>query len=216
LFCFFLRWTSMRFCEKKETFMMSSEHIWTHVSGWEPKAKVPPRCLKFKAYTLSFFLFFFCSLAHCCYLLKVKKFNKKFLKFWFHFGWNVTIYLFLVSLGRKCHQFLFLFFGGLCWFERTNKTWRKSHSKKSLAWALSRTKCEWKCAEMIKRWWVSSLWVLKKKPQNVNEMCGIHSFIHSLSGNKESLVFSTPKCEWNVWNSFIHSFIKWRQGVACF
>jgi hypothetical protein len=33
---------------------------------------------------------------------------------------------------------------------------------------------------------------------NVNEMCEIHPFIHSLSGDKESLVFSTPKCERKV------------------
>jgi hypothetical protein len=103
----------------------------------------------------------------------------------------------------------------------------------------STPKCEWKCAEMIKRWWVSSLWVLKKA-QNVNEMCKsfIHWFIKWQQGvacfsrpkcewkcaeminrwwvSSLCVLKKGPKCEWNVQNSFIHSFIKWRQGVACF
>jgi hypothetical protein len=78
----------------------------------------------------------------------------------------------------------------------------------------STPKCEWKCAKMIKRWWVSSLWVLKKAQNVWNSF--IHSFIHSLNGDKESLILVRPNVNENVPRWLIgdesHHFVCWKKA----
>ncbi len=155
-------------------------------------------CLNFNTYTLlSFFLSFICSVIVVIYL-----------------GWEKNLIFFnkvLVSFWMECNNFFgfnrteivtnFPFFGGYIGLNVPIRLGKKE----SLGLWVDPNVNE-NVSRRIKRWWVSSLCVLKTKAQNVNEMCEIHPFIHSLSGDKKSLVLVRPNVnEMCEIHPFIHS-----------